>query len=114
MAISAIDINLVVDSMLNHSKVAFLSSLEPLRFVHHLGNRLTAGWCLIWRWLLWWLFICVGDEHVFDYLVIGYVNGLLSVIIGLIDVCSIGQQYSNCGSKANASSVVEWGVAIVL
>ena len=113
LAISAIDIDLVVNSLLNQGKVALTSGWEPQRFVHHLWNRLTFGWLFLRSdrllkhvakgpkhafLLSWWLlllllllFLRVGDEHVFDLLVTDHVDGLFSVVIDLVDIGPIGQ-----------------------
>ena len=83
--VATIDIDLVVDSLLNHGKVAFLSSLKPLSNINHLGNRLI-------RLLLFLFFSRVSNDYVLDRLGLGYVNGLLTVIIGYVNICPIAQQ----------------------
>ena len=56
----------------------------------------------------------MGDEHDFDLLVTGNVDGLLSVVVGLVDVCPIGQQHIYHSIIAPASSLMERGEAEVL
>ena len=77
LAISAIDIDLVVDSLLNQGKVALTSGWEPQRFVHWLSFFL--------------LLLFVSIEHAFDVLVPGYVEGLFSLVVGLVVIGPIGQ-----------------------
>ena len=85
LAISAIDIDLVVNSLLNQGKVALTSGWEPQRFVHWL----LLLWLLLLLLLL--LFLHEGIEHAFDVLVTGYVEGLFSLVVGLVDIGPIGQ-----------------------
>ena len=60
------------------------------------------------------MFVHMGDEHVFDLVVIGNVDWLLSVLIELVDVCTIGQQYSYRSIPAIGSSLMKGGLAFVL
>ena len=113
LTVLAVDIDLVVDSLLNHSKVALLGSLEPLRFVHHRWNRLTVGCCFTFWLHLFLLFLLMGDEHVFDLLRISNVDRAMSKDIFLVDICSHGQKLSYHSLTAIESSHIEGSVALI-